>query len=70
MEKDYSNLKAYYIEEKKLITLMMKMDADVVVMTMPDLENYHIKKSYIRKDIVYVYIPHGIDSINLTQRYK
>ena len=49
---------------------MMKMDADVVVMTMPDLENYHIKKSYIRKDIVYVYIPHGIDSINLTQRYK
>ena len=70
MEKDYSNLKAYYIEEKKLITLMMKMDADVVVMTLPDLENYHIKKSYIRKDIVYVYIPHGIDSINLTQRYK
>ena len=48
----------------------MKMDADVVVMTMPDLENYHIKKSYIRKDIIYIYIPHGIDSINLTQRYK
>ena len=46
-----SRIKAYYIGEKKLITLMMKLDADVVVMTMPDLENYHIKRSYIRKDI-------------------
>lgn len=70
LEKDNKQIKAYYIEEKKLITMMMKMDADVVVMTMPDLENYHIKKSYIRKDIIYIYIPHGIDSINLTQRYK
>ena len=70
LEKEHKQIKAYYIEEKKLITLMMKMDADVVIMTMPDLENYHIKKSYIRKDITYIYIPHGIDSINLTQRYK
>ena len=70
MAKDNNHIKAYYIEEKKLITLMMKMDADVVVMTMPDLENYHIKRSYVRDDITYVYIPHGVDSINLTQRYK
>lgn len=68
MEKKYSNIKAYYIEEKKLITLMMKMDADVVVMTMPDLQNYHIKRSYVRKDIEYIYIPHGMDSLNLTMR--
>ncbi|MBQ3436385.1 CDP-glycerol glycerophosphotransferase family protein, partial [Candidatus Saccharibacteria bacterium] len=47
---------------------MMKMDADVVAMTMPDINNYHIKRSYIRKDIEYVYIPHGIDSPNLTMR--
>ena len=65
-----NQLKAYYIEEKKLITLMMKMDADVVIMTMPDLDSYHIKRSYVRKDIKYIFIPHGIDSINLTQRYK
>ena len=31
---------------------MMKMDADVVVMTMPDIENYHIKRSYIRKILI------------------
>ena len=61
-------IRPYYIGEKRLITLMMKMDADVVVMTMPDLENYHIKRSYIRKDIEYIYIPHGMDSLNLTMR--
>ena len=68
MEKENKNIKAYYIEEKRLITLMMQMDADVVVMTMPDIGNYHIKRSYVRKDIEYIYIPHGMDSINLTMR--
>ena len=37
-------LRAYYIGQRRLITLMMKMDADVVVMTMSDLENYHYKR--------------------------
>ena len=37
---------------------MMKMDADMVVMTMSDLENYHIKRSYVRKDVEYVYMFH------------
>lgn len=68
LEKENPKIKAYYIGERKLITLMMKMDADVVVMTMPDLENYHIKRSYLRKDIEYIYIPHGMDSLNLTMR--
>lgn len=61
-------IRAYYINEKKLITLMMKMNADIVVMTMPDLENFHIKRSYVRKDIEYIFIPHGIGSINLMMR--
>ena len=47
---------------------MMKMDADLVLMTMPDLENYHIKRSYVRKDIEYIFLPHGMGSINLTFR--
>jgi len=68
LSKKKKNIHPYYIGEKKLITLMMKMDADIVVMTMPDLENYHIKRSYIRKDIQYIYIPHGMDSLNLTMR--
>ena len=68
MAKTEPKIRPYYIEEKKLITLMMKMDADVVVMTMPDLENFHIKRSYLRKDIEYIYIPHGIDSLNAMMR--
>ncbi len=68
LAKTEKHIKPYYIEEKKLITLMMKMDADVVVMTMPDINNYHIKRSYVRKDIEYIYLPHGIDSPNLTMR--
>ena len=70
MEKENDHIKAYYIEEKKLITLMMKMDADVVVMTMPDLQNFHIKRSYVRKDIEYIFVPHSMGSLNLTMRYQ
>lgn len=61
-------IRAYYIGEKKLITLMMKMDADLVVMTVPDLENYHIKRSYVRKDIEYIFVQHGMGSVNMTYR--
>ena len=66
LEKDNQKLRAYYIGENRLITLMMKMDADIVVMTMPDIETYHIKRSYIRKDIEYIYVQHGLGSTNLT----
>lgn len=58
----------YYIGETKLISLMMKIAADVVVMTMPDLQNFHIKRSLVRNDVKYVYALHGPDSINLTMR--
>jgi len=68
MAQTETKIKPYYIGENKLITLMMKMDADVVVMTMPDIENYHIKRSYIRKDIRYIYVPHAMDSLNMTMR--
>lgn len=66
LQKD--NFQTYYIGENKLIVLMMKMDADMVVMTMPDLQKYHIKRSMIRDDIEYVYMDHGIGSINLMLR--
>ena len=58
-------IKPYYIGPKKIIPLMMKMDADIVVMTTPDLENYHIKRSYIRKDIEYIYTPHDCMSVHM-----
>ena len=61
-------IKPYYIGQKRLITLFMRMDADLVVMTTPDLENYFLKRSYIRKDIEYIYIDHGLGSDNMLLR--
>lgn len=55
----------YFIREKKLITLMMKLDCDIAVMTLDDLENFYIKRSYIRKDIEYVYMFHHMTSTHL-----
>ena len=68
LEKQNSQIRGYYIGENRLITLMMRMDADVVVMTMPDLENYHIKRSYVRKDIEYIFVQHGLGSNNMAMR--
>ena len=61
-------IKPYYIGETRLITLMMKMDADMVVMTMPDLETYHIRRSYVRKDIEYIYLFHAMVSTHMIYR--
>lgn len=58
IEKSAPRIRGYYIGEKRLITLMMKMDADMVLMTVPDLNRFHIKRSYIRDDIEYVYVFH------------
>lgn len=58
--------KPYYIGENKLIVLMMKLETDIMVMTTPDLENFHLKRSYIKKDIEYIYVPHDVNSSNLT----
>lgn len=59
------HIKPYYIGQKKLITLMMKMEADMVIMTTPDLDNFYLKRSYVSKDVEYVYMPHGIASCNM-----
>lgn len=64
LKENTEQFKAYYIGEKKLISLMMKMDSDIVLMTVPDLDKYHIKRSYVRKDIEYIFIHHGIGNYN------
>ena len=58
--------KPYYIGENRMIVLMMKMETDVMVMTTPDLENFQLKRSYVKKDIEYIYVPHDVNSSNLT----
>lgn len=66
MESEY--FRTYYINENKLIVLMMKLEADIVVMTTPDLQTYHIKKSIVQNDIEYIYIDHAIGDVNMSYR--
>lgn len=60
LAKEQPRIRPYYIGEKKLITLFMKLDVDIMVMTVPDLENFHLKRSYVRKDIEYIYMFHAM----------
>ena len=61
-------IRPYYIGAVKIIPLMMKMDADMVVMTTPDLGKYQIKRSYVKKDVEYVYMTHGVSSVHMCLR--
>lgn len=63
-----NNLKTYYIGKNKLISLFMKIEADIVVMTTPDLQKYYLKRSLVRDDVEYIYLDHGMTSLNLTLR--
>lgn len=65
-EMESEQFKPYYIGENRMIVLMMKMETDIMVMTTPDLENFQLKRSYVKKDIEYIYIPHDVNSSNLT----
>lgn len=62
------NFRVYYIGENKFTVLMLKLDADMCVMTTPDLQKYHIKRSIIRNDTEYVYMDHGMNSLNMVLR--
>ena len=59
----------YYVaSDRYLIPLFMKLDCDMCIMTAPDLEKYHIKRSRVKNDIEYVYVSHGMGSNALTLR--
>ena len=65
----HPHITPYYIaSDSYLIPLFMKLECDMCVMTLPDLEKYHIKRSRVRKDVEYVYTDHGIGSAALTYR--
>jgi YidC/Oxa1 family membrane protein insertase len=67
-ERADATLVPFYVAPKALIPFMMQLDVDMVIMTLPDLEKYHIKRSLVRKDIEYVYIDHGMGSLHLMLR--
>ena len=66
--KENTQVIPYFIGQNKLISLFMKMDARIVVMTTPDLEKYHLKRSYVCKDTEYIYMDHGLSSVNMLLR--
>lgn len=60
----------YYASQQKTISLMLKLDADILVTTVPDLQSYHMKRSIVRDDIEYIYIFHAATSIHMIYREK
>lgn len=63
--KKQPRIKPYYIGLKKTISLMLKLECDMIVMTTPDLEKYYLKKSRMQNDIEYVYAPHALMSMHM-----
>ncbi len=66
MAKTEPKIKPYYIGVKKFVTLMMKLEADIVIMTTPDLDNMYIKRSLMKNDIEYIFVPHDPNSLHMT----
>ncbi|MCL2570001.1 MAG: YidC/Oxa1 family membrane protein insertase [Firmicutes bacterium] len=55
---------AYYCGPHKLISVFMKLDCKVCVMTLPDFHKYQYKRSLV-KDVNYMYIDHGFGSLTM-----
>jgi YidC/Oxa1 family membrane protein insertase len=62
---DHPRFIPYYIEGTNLIYFFMKLDAVLMVMTMPEFHTYSYKRSIVQKDIEYIYLFHGVLSPNL-----
>lgn len=58
----------YYVGDTKLVTLFMKMDAKVMAMTTQDINQFHLKRSYVKENAKYIYMPHYPLSETLTSR--
>lgn len=61
-------LHCYYLNDRMLINTFMRMDTDIMVLTTPDLETYHLKRSLVNKNVEYIYMNHGSGSLNFTLR--
>ncbi|MCL2247738.1 MAG: membrane protein insertase YidC [Oscillospiraceae bacterium] len=67
---DNPRLIPYYAGQRKTISLMLKLDADMLVTTVPDLQSYHMKRSIVCDDIEYVYVFHAATSTHMIYREK
>ncbi|MCL1884884.1 MAG: YidC/Oxa1 family membrane protein insertase [Defluviitaleaceae bacterium] len=60
----------YYASQQRTISLMLKLDTEILVTTVPDLQSFHMKRSVVRDDIEYIHTFHSINSTHLTYREK
>ena len=44
---------------------MMLVETDMFVMTTPDLNKFYLKRSFIKNDIEYIYVPHDMMSVHM-----
>jgi YidC/Oxa1 family membrane protein insertase len=58
-----NNLEVYYVGQRRAVGLMLKLDAKMVIMTAPNLGQFHIKRSVVNPDIEYVYTFHHFTSL-------
>ncbi len=58
-------IRPYYISLKKLVVLMMMVETKMFIMTTPDLDKFYLKRSYVKKDTEYVYVPHDMMSVHM-----
>ena len=61
-----NRIRPYYISLKKTALLMMLVETDIFIMTTPDLDKYYLKRSFIKKDIEYIHVPHDAISVIMT----
>ncbi len=65
LAKTEPRIKPYYISLKKTVLLMMLVECDMFLMTTPDLNKFYLKRSYMKKDVEYVYLPHDMMSMHM-----
>lgn len=63
--KTENRIKPYYIGLRKTALLMMLVETKMFIMTTPDLDKYYLKRSFMKKDTEYIYVPHDTMSIHM-----
>jgi YidC/Oxa1 family membrane protein insertase len=67
-KRSHERLLPYYVSQRKTTMVLLKLDAKMLVTTVPDLQVYHMKRSIVRDDIEYVYVQHGLGSTHFAAR--
>ena len=65
LAKTEPRIKPYFISLKKTALLMMLVETDLFIMTTPELGKYYLKRSFLKKDVEYIYVPHDAMSVHM-----